>query len=128
MVMSAKRTTVAVVATLVLGVAIGLPATSTATTPTSAYTAAKHLWKVTLCRPAYQQGGLWRQAARDLDAARPLSHSYRVAAGWLRTVASIPETSVTPAQGRLFEKDAGRLDRFFHTPGLYVRYTGQCPG
>lgn len=93
----------------------------------SAYAAAKHIWKVTVCRAAYLQGGLWRRAARDLDAARPLPHSYRVAAGWLRTIAGLPETGDTPAQMKLAAKDARRLDKFFHTPGLYVRYTGQCP-
>jgi hypothetical protein len=94
---------------------------------TSAYAAAKHTWKITLCKAAYQKGGLWRRAARDLDAARPLPHRYRVAARWLRTIAALPETGDTRSQMNLFAKDARRLDRFFYTPGLYVRYSGQCP-
>lgn len=107
--------------------ALALAASSGATSRGAAYASAKHLWKVTLCRAAYQQGGLWRQAAQDLDGARPFPHRYRVAAGWLRTIAALPETSDTHAQMRLFAKDARRLDRFFDTPGLYVTYTGQCP-
>lgn len=124
--MFVKRMAVAVAATLVIGSAVSLPVAG-ASTRTGAYNAAKHTWKVALCRAAYQQGGLWRRAAADLDGASPSSHRYHVAAGWLRTIAGLPETSVTPAQGRLFSKDAHRLDRFFHTPGLYVSYTGQCP-
>ena len=116
-------TTTAAVAAL----ALGLPAVGDASSRGAAYAAARHIWKVTLCRAAYQQAGSWRQAARELDGARPLPPSYRVAADWLRTIASVPETSATPAQGRLFAKDAEHLDGFFHTPGLYVRYTGQCP-
>jgi hypothetical protein len=127
--MKVKRLTVAVgvAATLVLGGAIVLPATSDATSRTAADATAKHIWKVALCRAAYQQGGLWRQAARDLDAARPLPKKFRVAAGWLRTISGLPETGDTAAQMRLFARDARQLDHFFHTPGLYVSYTGQCP-
>jgi hypothetical protein len=120
--------TTAVATALVLVVAAGVPATSGATSQNAAYAAAKHTWKVTLCKAAYQQGGLWRRATGDLDGARPRPHSYHVAAGWLRAIANLPETSDTPAQMRLFSKDAHRLDHFFHTPGLYVKYTGQCPG
>jgi hypothetical protein len=40
--------------------------------------------------------------------------------------AGLPETGDTPAQMKLFAKDARSLDRFFHTPGLYVSHTGQC--
>jgi hypothetical protein len=123
--MNVRRTAVATA--LVLGVAAGVPATSGATSQSAAYAAAKHTWKATLCKAAYQQGGLWRLAARDLDGARPRPHSYHVAAGWLRAIANVPETSVTSAQMRLFAQDARSLDRFFHTPGLYVKYTGQCP-
>jgi hypothetical protein len=123
--MNVKRVAVALAVTL--GVAVGLPAASGATSRSAAYMSAKHIWKVTVCRAAYQQGGLWRRAARDLDGARPLPHSYRVAAAWLRTIAGLPETSDTLAQMRLFAKDAHRLNHFFHTPGLYVSYTGQCP-
>lgn len=123
--MNVKR--VAVATALVLGVTAGLPAASGATSGSAAYAAAKHAWKVTVCRAAYQQGGLWRRAASDLDGARPRPHSYHVAAGQLRAIAGLPETGDTGAQMRLFAKDARRLDRFFHTPGLYVKYTGQCP-
>lgn len=107
--------------------ALALPAASGATTRDAAYASAKHLWQVTLCKAAYQQGGLWRRAAQALEGARPLPHRYKMAAGWLRTIAALPETSDTHAQMRLFAKDARRLDRFFNTPGLYVTYTGQCP-
>lgn len=125
--MNVKRMAVAVAATLAIGSAVGLPVASGASTRTAAYNAAKHIWKAALCRAAYQQGGLWRRAAGALDGAGPRAHSYRVAAGWLRTIASLPETSATETQGRLFAKDARHLDHFFHTPGLYVRYTGPCP-
>lgn len=124
--MTLRRLT-ATAAAATLALALALPATGGATSRGAAYASAKHLWRVTLCKAAYQQGGLWRRAAQDLEGATPLPHRYKVAAGWLRTIAGLPETGDTQAQMRLFAKDARRLDRFFTTPGLYVTYTGQCP-
>lgn len=125
--MNVRRTATATAVTLAVALAGGLPAASGASSRAGAYAAARHIWKVTLCRAAYQQGGLWRRAARDLGSARPLPHSYRLAAARLRTIAGLPETGDTHAQMRLFARDARWLDGFFHTPGLYVSYTGQCP-
>lgn len=92
----------------------------------SAYAAARRAWRRSACVPAAGEGPAWRAAAADLKRARPLTKGDRAAIARLYDLARLPETSETKQQMREFGTDAKALDRFFHTPGMFLKAVPHC--
>jgi hypothetical protein len=96
---------------------------STASTAAAGFTAAKQQWVQAASSISAEQGVYWVQAASDLSSAITAggidAFQYRTAIGQLQQLASIPETSDTPAQMMEAHSDVAALNTFFGTPNLY---------
>jgi len=92
----------------------------------SAFAAARRAWTRSACVAAAGEGPAWRAAAADLRRARPLTKGDRAAIARLYDLARLPETSETKQQMREFGADAKTLDRFFHTPGMFLKAVPHC--
>lgn len=92
----------------------------------SAFAAARRAWTRSACVAAAGEGPAWRAAAADLRRARPLTKGDRAAIARLYDLARLPETSETKQQMREFGADAKTLDRFFHTPGMFLKAVPRC--
>ena len=79
---------------------------------------------------AANQGTAWQQAASDLVSGETTdggdTSGYAAAAAELNDLASLPDTSETPAQMAQFQSDVQALDTFFATPGLYITSPTTC--
>jgi hypothetical protein len=76
--------------------------------------------------PARTKGPAWRAAAADLKRARPFTKGDQAASRRLYDLARLPEISETQRQMHVFEADAKALDRFFHTPGMFLKAVPHC--
>jgi len=84
---------------------------------------ARRQWVAGARAASFEQSIYFRRAAADLtgavrDGATPVS-AYGHAAAQLRQLASLPETSDTPAQVAQATHDLAALNRFFDTTKLY---------
>ena len=98
-----------------------------------AFSTAKTNWVQNVCNSAASQGFIWQDAAVDLQFAADNSNGdtagFAEASTELNDLASIPETSDTPAQMNQFQSDIQSLNSFFGTPGYYTSSAvPTCPG
>jgi hypothetical protein len=99
--------------------------TSSSTTPAPAadLASAKQEWIHGSSVESAELNPYLLRAASDLSSAitaRGINASqYQTAVGQLNQLASLPETSDTPAQMMEAHTDVAALDTFFDTPGLY---------
>jgi hypothetical protein len=115
-----------VLVALAVGTAVGVRPAEATPAHLSAFAAARRVWTRSACAPAAGEGPAWRAAAADLKRARPLTKGDQAASARLYDLARLPEISETKHQMHEFEADAKVLDRFFHTPGMFLKAVPHC--
>lgn len=100
-----------------------VPATTTSTVP-AGFTSAKQQWIQGASAISADQSQYLLQAATDLTGAVAGAGvdaaSYQTAIAQLKQLASLPETSDTPAQKAEAQADVQALNAFFGTTDLYM--------
>ncbi len=82
------------------------------------YAAARRQWRAGAQASAALQSRYWLHAARDLVAAPGQRYFPRIRQ--LITLTTYPDTGLTRRQIREVRALTRALNRFFHTPGLYL--------
>jgi len=85
--------------------------------PAEFYTA-RQAWLDAVSVDAAQQGEYWDQAAADLRPTAQSRPAYAAIVKTLNNLASLPDSSATPAQQHEFGTDMAIISRFFDTPYL----------
>jgi len=85
---------------------------------------AKAAWEEGAAAPSYLQGLAWNKAASALTAGVSVggnNGAYSSIAAELKTMITLPETSLTSTQKTELATDIKTIDAFFATPNLYLR-------
>jgi hypothetical protein len=106
-----------------------IPATTTPTTASAQFAAAKSEWNEGSCNAAAVQSMYWLAAATDLQQGETQSGSTTsdTAIADLKQLATLPDMGLTSAQVTESQSDTNYLNSFFGTPGLYGDTLGNCP-
>lgn len=94
----------------------GVSSVPSGTGTAGAFSAARTAWKTAATVPEASMNAYLEQAASDLRATG--NRGYDSAISELNDLASLPLTSLTPAQQARRHSDTQKLDAFFGTPGL----------
>lgn len=86
--------------------------------PTAEFYTARQAWLDAVSVDAAQQGEYWDQAAADLRPTAQSRPAYAAIVKTLNNLASLPDSSATPAQQHEFGTDMAIISRFFDTPYL----------